>query len=270
MPYFKVNDVNLYYEVKGDPNSEKSVAFFNGVMASVSSWNFQVPIFEKMGYKIILHDFKGQTLSDKPDGSYTFREHAAEAKALFEFLGVHKLHLIGTSYGGEVAMRMAVEYPEMIQTISIIDSVSELDDILKLFILGWKHLAHQGDPEAFFWGMAPSIYGTDFIKNNKAMLEERAEVFKSLDPSYFKGQISLYDTFAEDVTITSELDKIKCPALVICGTEDILKPTKFSKIIADNIPNSEYLTIPDCGHVTIFEKPDALNSALLGFVIKNS
>lgn len=269
MAHFKLNDVNLYYEIKGNPKAQGTIAFLNGVMASVSSWSFQVPIFEKMGYKIILHDFKGQLLSDKPEGTYTFQEHAAEAKALFEHLGVEKLHLIGTSYGGEVAMQMAVDYPEMIQSISIIDSVSELDEILKLFIRGWRDLAEQGNPEAFFWGMAPSIYGNEFLKNNMAMMTERAKAFNSYGADYFKGQISLYDTF-EGLNMTEELAKIKCPALVVCGREDVLKPYKFSKIIADKIPNSELLTIADSGHVTIFEKPDALNSVLLGFIIKNS
>ncbi|MFY9174755.1 MAG: alpha/beta hydrolase [Peptococcia bacterium] len=270
MSYYKVNDINLYYEVKGEPTAKGTIAFLNGVMASVSSWNFQVPIFEKMGYKIVLHDFKGQHLSDKPEGVYTLQEHAAEAKALFEHLGVERLHLIGTSYGGEVAMRMAIDYPEMVQSISVIDSVSELDEVLTLFIKSWKELAEKADPEAFFWGMAPSIYGHDFLKNNLALLTERAEIFKSYGPEYFKGQISLYDTFLQSVTMTDELAKIECPALIICGSEDILKPYKFSKIIADNIPNSEFLIIPDSGHVTIFEKYEALNSALLGFIIKNS
>jgi 3-oxoadipate enol-lactonase len=57
---------------------------------------------------------------------------------------------------------------------------------------------------------------------------------------------------------------------VVCGEEDILKPVKFSKLIAENIPNSELAVIPNCGHVTIFEKPHVLNSMLLGFVLKHS
>lgn len=270
MAYYEVNGIKLYYEVKGNPAAQETVAFLNGVMASVSSWVFQWPVFEKLGYKIILHDFKGQTLSDKPDGVYTFKEHAAETKALFEHLGVSKVHLIGTSYGGEVAMRMAVDYPEMIKSVSIIDSVSELDDVLKLFVRNWKDLAARGDGPGFFWGMCPSIYSNDFINKNMEMLTQRAQALSSISPEYFKGQISLYDTFEQDVYITQELPKIKCPALVVCGQNDILKPPKFSKLIADSIPNSEYVLIPDCGHVTIFEKPGTLNSLLIGFVTKNN
>ena len=69
--------------------------------------------------------------------------------------------------------------------------------------------------------------------------------------------------------MTDQLHRIQCPALVLCGEEDILKPRKFSKIIASHIPNSEYLVIPDCGHVSIYEKPKELESAILGFILKH-
>lgn len=270
MSYFNHNGFNIYYEIKGDQNSKNTVAFLNGVMASRNSWVNQIPIFEKLGYKIILHDFKGQLLSDKPQGPYTFKEHAAEAKALLDFLGVEKAHLIGTSYGGEVAMRFAVDYPEITESISIINSVSELDDVLKLLIRNWRTLAKQGDPVEFFHGMLPTIYHSNYIKDNIEILTTRAQAFKNLPEDYLKGQIYLYDTFEQDVTMTHILKEIKCPALVVCGEDDILKPKKFAQIIADNIPRSEYITIPNCAHVTIFEKPNELNSVLLGFVFKNS
>lgn len=271
MPYFQYNDkVQLYYEEHGDPNGKQTIAFLNGVMASANSWSLLWPVFERAGFRVIAHDFKGQLKSSKPEGPYTFDEHCAEAKALFEHLGVEKVHLVGTSYGGEIAMKMAILYPELVSTISVIDSVSELDPVCEGFVVGWKVLCDTMDGETFFWGMAPSIYGPEFIANNKEMLTGRAKAIKENPNGYLEGQKILYDTFAHDVTMTDELHKIQCPALILCGELDILKPPKFSKIMADNIPNSEYVTLPDCGHVAIFEKPKELESAIFGFVMKHS
>ncbi|WP_353892938.1 alpha/beta hydrolase [Proteinivorax hydrogeniformans] len=269
MPKKNINGVNLYYDIKGNPDAEEAIVFLNGVMASVSSWILQLPIFENHNFKILLHDFKGQMLSDKPKGPYTFSEHSDETVELMKSLGIKKAHLIGTSYGGEVAMRMAIDHPEFVKTISIIDSVSELDETLKLFVRGWKTAAEDRDAEKFFWGMAPTIYHNSFIEKNLNTLKARAKGVANAPDDYFDGQVQLYDTFEQDVHMTEELCNIQCPALVVCGEDDILKPRKFSKIIADNIPNSEHVIIPDCGHVTIFEKPDILNSILLGFVMKN-
>lgn len=94
-------------------------------------------------------------------------EHALEAKELMTHLNIDKVHIVGRFYGGEVAMRFAIDYSEIVKSISVIDSVSQLN-------------------------------------------------------------------------------KIQCPALVVCGEDYILKPVKFSKIIADRITKSEFVMIPDC------------------------
>lgn len=269
MSYFKYGKINLYYEERGNLSSEKVVVFLNGVMASTNSWVNQISLFEKLDFRIVLHDFKGQLLSDKPSGPYTFSEHAEETKALLEHLKIDRAHFIGTSYGGEVALKFAMIYQEMVETIAVINSVTQLDEVLKFFIKGWKALAEAKDPENFFYGMIPTIYHNTYIENNLDLIKNRANTFNHLPGDYFTGQIELYKTFEQDVTMTDSLHLITSPTIIICGENDILKPKKFSKIIADNIKNSEYITIPDCGHVTIFEKPKELNSILAGFILKN-
>ncbi|MFA5524354.1 MAG: alpha/beta hydrolase [Tissierellales bacterium] len=270
MSTFNASGVNLYYEVKGDPNSKSAVAFLNGVMASTNSWDLISPIFEKLGFKVILHDFKGQLKSDKPAGPYTFAEHSTEAKALFEHLGVEKIHLVGTSYGSEVAMKFAILFPDMVESLSIICGVSEIDEVLKGFIDNWEILCDLNDGEKFFWGMAPIIYGNSFYVKNFGALKERAKASRALPKEYFEGQKTLYKTFKDDVYMTNGLYKIKCPALIIAGQEDLLKRTKFSDIIAREIPNTEYVILPDCGHVAIFEQYKVLNTLLSGFILKNN
>jgi len=270
MALFNYNGINIFYEIKGKADSNKVVAFFNGVMASTSSWYKYVDLFERLGYKIVLHDFKGQLKSDKTEGPYTFDEHVQEAKALFEYLNISSVQLVGTSYGGEVAMKFAITQPEMIESITIIDSVSELDEIILKFVNGWIELCDFQDGEKFFRLILPTIYGPTYLAQNKEALEKRALAMKAIDYSYFVGQKYLYQTFINDVVMTHQLHKIKCPALIICGEDDILKPVKFSKIIANNIKQSELVIVPDCGHVAIYEKFEELLTLITGFIIKNT
>lgn len=269
MSYFEKNNTKIYYEVLGDRYSSECVVFLNGVMASTNSWSNQIEAFENLGYKIILHDFVGQLKSDKIKDSYTFSEHAKDLKDLLDYLKVENANLIGTSYGGEVAMKFSILYPEYVNSLSIIDSVSETDELMDAFIDSWIIAAEKLDGEDFFNVMAPSIYGNNFMKNNKEFLALRAKNMNSIDESYFKGQIKLYETFKNDVYMTDELHKIKAPTMVICGEEDYLKRKRFSEIIHKNIENSQYVTIPDSGHVTIFEKVKEINSILVGFIISN-
>ena len=86
-----------------------------------------------------------------------------------------------------------------------------------------------------------------------------------LNPDYLTGQIELYRTFL-NLNITERLGEINKPALIVCGEEDTLKPPEYSKIIADGISGARYILIPDCGHVTIFEKPEELAMVVTGFL----
>lgn len=269
MANFNANGVNLYYELKGNLESKETIVFFNGIMSGIGTWTAIIPELEKLNYKILLHDFKGQLLSDKPPGPYSLVEHAQEAKLLMDHLGIKNAHVICTSYGGAVAMEFATLFPEYLKTISIINSISETDEILKLLINSWKTLASMKDISKFFWSVVPTIYDISFLKKNMEALNSKVLEMKKLPEDFLLGQLQLYDTFDLGVGLTDQLYKIKCPALVICGENDVLTPVKFSKIIAEGIPHSEFAIIPDCAHVTVFEKPDVLASLLLGFIFKS-
>ncbi|RSK28369.1 alpha/beta fold hydrolase [Bacillus sp. HMF5848] len=267
MAFFRVNGYDLYYELLGDQDANECVMFFNGVMTTTASWALYYPLFEKQ-YKVLLHDFKGQMKSDKPLGPYSFQEHASDAMALMKELGIERAHFIGTSYGAQVALRCAIENPEVVQSLVIIDGTSEIDETTKLFVQGWRELAKQGIGEKFFWGAVPSLYGSEFVEANLEFLHERATMLNQIEADYFKGQMALYDTFINDSKVTEELHKVTCPTLVVYGEEDILTPRKFSEIIVEHIPQAEFAVIPGSGHVTIFEKPNIIQSLMLGFVMK--
>jgi len=259
----------LYYEVL-NPQGRITVAFFNGVMASVNSWSAQAALFARLGFRVVLHDFKGQLLSDKPDCAYSFADHAESALQLFAWIGVQKPHIVGTSYGGEIALRLAMDYPDLPASISVIDSAASLDERGRAFIQEWRRLALAGDAERFFRAMLPTIYGEQYLAANRELLERKALAMRSLDASWLTAQVRLYDAFFDGVEMESGLSAVCCPALVVCGEDDVLKTPEQSRRIARAITGAEFVMIPDCGHVTILERPDALNSVLLGFITKHS
>lgn len=255
---------NIYYNVLGD--GETTIGFMNGVMASASSWDTYVDVFVKLGFKVVTFDFIGQMLSDKPQGPYTFKQHIDEAKRLYDSLGIESLHLIGTSYGSEVAMKFALTYPQSVLSLSLIDGTAEIDEPMKKEILRWYDLTNKSGEE-FFWGMAPSIYHPDYIAKNHDFLEARAKKLNGAH-DYLAGQRALYETFLNEVHFLNELHEIDTPTLVVVGEFDTLKPPSCSQAIHDQIKGSEYVVLPNCGHVGIFEKADELITLLVGFILK--
>lgn len=270
MSDFTVNGIRLFYEILGNKEATDTIVFLNGVMASTNSWYALSKPFEKLGYRVLLHDFKGQLKSDKPKGPYSFLEHANELHALLVHVGIESAHFVGTSYGGEVAMKYASIYGNHMKSMVIIDSTTQLDPIMKGFVSSWKKPAEEGDGETFFNILVPSIYGEKFIHNNEEFLRSRAKSTRNIGQDYLDGQIILYDTFLQDVSMTEILKNIHVQTLIICGQEDILKNPNHSLVIHHGIKNSEYVLLPECGHVAIFEKPNEITTLLLGFILKHN
>ena len=266
---FETNGINIFYEDLGDKESEHCAVFFNGAMSTTSSWELLYPLFLRMGWRVVLHDYKGQLMSDKPAGPYTFKEHADEAKALFEYIGLKQVHVIGTSYGGRVAMEFALLYPEAVLSMSIISSLSESDVYIDTLIAGWIKTCVVGNGENFFWSIVPTFYGKTFIKENQEELKKRGLALGGVNDEFFVGQKAIYDTLSTDIYATDRLHAINCPTLVAVGDEDLVTPVKLSEILVQNIPNTEFVMIPDCGHVAIAEKPNELESVVFGFALKH-
>jgi pimeloyl-ACP methyl ester carboxylesterase len=59
-----------------------------------------------------------------------------------------------------------------------------------------------------------------------------------------------------------QLPRIKCPTLVLIGREDALTPLELSQEMANLIPNAKLTIIPDCGHLSTMERPEAVNRAM--------
>lgn len=264
MNYFETPYGMIAYQLSGV--GRKTIGFMNGVMASISSWNYYVKILVALGYKVVTFDFIGQLLSDKPEGPYSFKQHIHEAKLLYDYLGIETIHLIGTSYGSEVAMMFALQYPEMVESLSIIDGTATITPHIQNQIEHWIELTYKSGYE-FFWGMAPSIYHPQFIKDHHDHLETRAQRLTDAD-EYLRGQRILYETFLREVHFLDELPLLKVPTLIVVGEQDTIKTVNDSQRIHQKIENSELIILPNCGHVAIFEKPKELATCLLGFVHK--
>ena len=266
MDFYTKDKKRLYYEVINDSGEMGTLVFLNGALASTNSWYNQYKALIGQGYRVVLHDFVGQLMSDKFEETYSFSKHSKDLYELLDYLQVKDVHLIGTSYGGVEAMKYATMYPDRIRSLTIINSTSEKDDRLVRTIEEWIELASSYEEDTFFYEILPSIYGYDYIKNNKSVISGTAKWIKEQDDEYFEGQIGLYKTYINELPITKELNKIKCPTLILCGKDDTLNPVRFSEIIHENIMDSKLVVLPNCGHVAIMEKPDEVNKLLIEFL----
>ena len=273
MPKVKINGVELFYEIKGNQKAEQTIIFMNGVMASANSWDAFIPIFEKAGYKVIVHDFRGQFLSEKPESEYTFELHVQDTIALLDHLDIEKAHFITTSYGGITSIFLTLSHPKRVKSLILIDTASELDPNFQIKFNGLADIIENPTPEKkniHYDQLVPYIYGKDYVLKNRENISARKTVVANLPDDFYRSISKLYRNAMQNSYATDRIHEIKCPVFIVCGEDDISTPLYLSKIMASKIKQAELCYIPFCGHVSIMEQPEVLKSMMLGFVIKNS
>ncbi len=113
--YAEVNGTRLYYEMAGEG---EPIVMIHGLGWDTRSWDNQFAEFAKQ-YKVIRYDMRGFGKSDMPtDQPYA---HADDLKALLDHLDVNAAHVIGHSFGGEIAINFALAYPEATRSLVLIE-----------------------------------------------------------------------------------------------------------------------------------------------------
>ena len=263
MPTFTNNDITMYYRVDGEEN-KKPLLFLNGIMASVSSWDYFVKPLVKQGFKVIRYDFRGQLRSDKPKGAYTFKMHVEDTVALLQHLNITQTDVCGTSYGGEIALKFAALYPDYVNKLMIINSTAKLDEGLKRVVSSWIGFASTLNHETFMKGLIPFLYSDEYLMKEANTVSQMIDAMKHLSDDYFIGQQYLYETFLNDCDLEAELSIIEHECLLIGASLDVLKPMRMTLYMHEKLANSEVIELPDSAHVSIFEKQALLLKLMIG------
>ncbi len=263
MPKVMVDDVNLYYELHGPENADV-IVLSNGIFMSTASWGFQVAELKKH-FRVLTYDCRGMWKSDHPAGPYSMEMHADDLAGLLKALSIEKAHIAGISYGGEVSMTFALKYPQMVRSLIVSSSVSQIDPLLMAIGQSWAVAMESHDPGTLYDVTLPYNFSERYIKANAELLAASRARYGDMD---FDSVSELMKAFVR-LELTGELAKIKSPALVMVGENDILKSRNYSEIIASQIPGAELAVIPHAGHAVCLEQPGIFNDLLLGFVLKH-
>ncbi|MBN1966184.1 MAG: alpha/beta fold hydrolase [Anaerolineae bacterium] len=264
MPVITVNGVDLYYEWQG--SGEGVLVLNNGVIANTRSWAYQLPALMPH-FRVLLYDMRGQGQSQKwaeGDPDYTWETHADDLAALLDALEVEMAHVGGISYGGELTLVFALRHPARCRKLVVADAVSHVAPLLRATIEAWILAAQSGDHELFyrstwFWNFSESFFGDHYD-----FLLSRIDAAKTLD---LPSVIQLCRCF-NTLDVTASLGAITQPTCVLVGEQDILKPPRYARLIAEAIPNAALHILPGAGHATFWEVPDLFNQIVLDFLLQ--
>lgn len=260
MPTAHVNGVDLHYELAGHG---EPVALLNGILMSTLSWA-PVATLVARHHRVLLHDFRGQLGSGKPEQPWPFSRHAEDLAALLDHLHLGPCHLVGTSYGGEVAVLLAAQAPQRVRSLTVVASAAHLDPTLALKVQAWASAAQTG-PALLARAVAADSYCDRFLTANPGLVELTARRLEALPPAFLDGFGHLVAAFM-DLDLRPHLPRIACPTLVVAAEEDRLKPVSASRTVAAAIPGARLVTVAGAGHAVVVEQPQLVAALALGFM----
>ena len=117
MPTMNAAKLNTYYGISGQG---EALVFIHGLGSSSQDWAYQVPFFAEQ-YQVLTYDVRGHGQRKKVKGPYSVAMFATDLADLLKELKIEKAHFVGLSMGGWIAFQFGVDYPQMTQSLTIVN-----------------------------------------------------------------------------------------------------------------------------------------------------
>lgn len=239
--YAKVNGTEIYYATYG---SGEPLVLLHGGLGNTEDWGGQIAAFSAK-YKVINIASRGHGRSTRDDQAFSYHLMASDVLAVMDILSITKASVIGWSDGGNIGIDIAINNP---------------DRLVKLFAFGANFNPSGVKPTA----ETDPVFG--------AYIERAAADYRRLSktPDQFDGFVAqISEMWAEQPNFTPEqLNSIQVPVAVVAGEYEEGIKLEHTKQLAELIPGSTLILLPDLSHFALWQDPEAFNAVVLEYLEK--
>jgi pimeloyl-ACP methyl ester carboxylesterase len=259
--FVEIDGATVHFQEFGEPN-HPTLLLIHGYRASTYVWRTVAPQLAAAGFHVVAVDLIGFGYSDKPKWfDYKIQSQARIIERLMNRLGIGTATLVGNSYGGAVALTFALDYPERVAKLVLVDAVCN-DEVLAHPILKLAALPGVGEIITPFLVDSKTLQkrlmkGTFAPENHHLITKERID---SADfPLHAKdAHHSVLETVRkwDACRIQTDAQYITHPTLIIWGEKDTVIPIHNGEYLYNTILHSRFVVLKNCGHIPQEEKPE--------------
>ena len=248
-----INGLKINYKIAGQG---PAILILHGWGGSSDSWIQVQEILAREGFKIIVPDFPGFGKSKTPFEPWGVKEYGNFVLNLTKILELQNFFLLGHSFGGRVAIKFSVLYPEKIKSLILCDSAG----IKQKWGIGEKLIFQISKIGNAIFTPTPLRRFKDKAKNLFYIFLRHRD--------YAKADGTMRETIKKVLTedLLKDLPQIKIRTLIIWGESDKLVPVKYAHIFKEKIENSELKILPKIGHSPHLEVPEKLTEIIINFL----
>lgn len=269
--YVQVSGKRIRYWMEGEGTP---VVLVHGLASSVEFWQYNVAPLATH-HRVYALDLLGFGKSDKEIGEFSLPYAASTMVDFLNTMGVERASLVGNSLGGVICAQTAVQHPERVERLILVDSAGfgrELSPFLRVWSIPgvgngvfWLYqrllprlktwvFCHPGSIDEGWLAGATEVLRTAGVRENTIKV---ARIGVSL------GRGQLEELFRD---LHSLLAATSVPTLIIWGSRDFVVPLAHAYAAQKLIPNSEVRIMERCGHMPQVERPEEFNRLVLDFL----
>jgi pimeloyl-ACP methyl ester carboxylesterase len=215
--------------------------------------------------RVIAPDLRGFGASDGAAGAVTMEQMADDLAALLDALAIQeRVVFCSLSMGGYVAWQFALRHRARLARLILCDTKAVADSAEAA--AGRRKTADKVLAEGSAVAadaLLPKLFALATYQEQPQIVEATRQVILKTKPA---GIAAALRGMAERPDVTSRLQEIDVPALLICGQHDGISPPAEMRGIAGQMPNARFVEISAAGHMSPLEQPEAVNRAIREFL----
>ena len=241
-------------------------------VTSYANWRVVIPALSQR-FHVVAPDMVGFGFSERPTGiQYGLQTWADQTVALMETLGIQKAHLVGNSFGGAIALRIATQHPERVNKLVLMGSMGVPFPITPGLDRVWGY-------EPSFENMRKVLdvfaYSRELVNDELARVRYEGSIqpgfqesFSAMFPADESGSRQRW--VEAMVTPDDELRALRNRTLIVHGREDQVIPVSNSYRLEEVIDRADLAVFSHCGHWSMIERTSDFNRLVTDFFLEDA
>ncbi len=269
--FLDVGEHTIHWEYFGNGDKE-AVCLLNGLAMHTKAWYGFLPQL-LAEYDVLLYDYPGQGDSSKEDVPYSIPAFAEYLARIMDLNDVEKIHLMGISYGGFVALDFARLYRERLHSLVLSGIILSHEKLFQMYqdisLRFYRSTREVFDLYTHY--MYEKIFGEAFVaKLTDEQLDAMRQRFYDRYVDFRHCLIRLTEAqdpfFAAIEAGMPGYRAVTAPTLVVAGEQDRAIPLWAQRKLCSVFPNSRWELLEGSGHVVYLERPDLFFPLLKRFM----